>query len=94
VRLLRAIFGRQEKIMDSATKFFIFMVVLAFIIGGFVVEFKPGHTLASVFESNARYYPHINDRTVLGKVDKPVGVKQHVDPDAITIDLSSDNAKP
>lgn len=57
--------------MDTTSKLFIFMIVLALIIGVFVIKFKPHHDLATVYKSNARYYPHINDETVLKKTRKP-----------------------
>ena len=57
--------------MDTTSKLFIFMIVMAVIIGAFVIKFKPQHNLATVYKSNARYYPHINDETVLKKVKKP-----------------------
>ena len=57
--------------MDTTSKLFIYMVVLALVIGAFVIKFKPQHNLATVYKSNARYYPHINDDTVLKKVQKP-----------------------
>jgi len=61
--------------MDSTTKFFIFMVFLSFVIGLFVIKFKKNYSMRSVYESNARYYPHITDDTVLKKIDKPkIGV--------------------
>lgn len=47
------------------------MIVLSLVIGAFVIKFKPHHDLATVYKSNARYYPHINDETVLKKVQKP-----------------------
>ena len=47
------------------------MIFLSFIIGLFVIKFKPNYNMKTVFESNARYYPHINDDTVLKKVAKP-----------------------
>jgi len=47
------------------------MVLLSFIIGILVIKYKPNHNLETVFESNARYYPHINDETVLKKISKP-----------------------
>jgi len=47
------------------------MVLLSFIIGILVIKFKPNHNLDTVLESNARYYPHINDETVLKKINKP-----------------------
>jgi len=63
--------------MDTTSKLFIFMIVLAAVIGVFVISFKPHHDLATVYKSNARYYPHINDETVLKKVKKsePFGVE-------------------
>ena len=48
------------------------MILLSFIIGLLVIKFKPNYNLKTVFESNARYYPHINDDTVLKKINKPV----------------------
>lgn len=57
--------------MDTTSKLFIFMIVLALVIGAFVIKFKPHHNLATVYKSNARYYPHINDVTVLKKIQKP-----------------------
>ena len=57
--------------MDTTSKLFIFMIVLALVIGIFVIKFKPQHNLATVYKSNARYYPHINDETVLKKIQKP-----------------------
>ncbi|HAX61187.1 MAG TPA: hypothetical protein DCX95_01310 [Elusimicrobia bacterium] len=57
--------------MDTTSKLFIFMIVLALVIGAFVIKFKPQHNLATVYKSNARYYPHINDETVLKKIQKP-----------------------
>ncbi|MBI5573293.1 MAG: hypothetical protein HY919_01900 [Elusimicrobia bacterium] len=57
--------------MDTTSKLFIFMIVLSLIIGAFVISFKPHHNLETVFKSNARYYPHINDETVLKKIQKP-----------------------
>ena len=47
------------------------MIVLSLVIGAFVIKFKPHHNLATVFKSNARYYPHINDETVLKKIQNP-----------------------
>lgn len=47
------------------------MIVLSLIIGLLVIKFKPNHNLKMVFESNARYYPHINDETVLKEISKP-----------------------
>ncbi|PKM92680.1 MAG: hypothetical protein CVU80_02075 [Elusimicrobia bacterium HGW-Elusimicrobia-4] len=64
--------------MDTTSKFFIFMIVLAVIIGAFVVRFKPQHNLATVYKSNARYYPHINDETVLKKIQKPPAAEEGV----------------
>ena len=60
--------------MDTTSKLFIFMIVLSLIIGAFVIKFKPQHNLATVYKSNARYYPHINDETVLKKIQKPKAV--------------------
>lgn len=57
--------------MDTTSKLFIFMIVLALIIGAFVIKFKPRHNLETVYKSNAGYYPHINDDTVLRKIRKP-----------------------
>ncbi len=36
------------------------------------MKFKPGQDMKTVYESNLRYYPHINDDTVLKKIHKPV----------------------
>lgn len=57
--------------MDTTSKLFIFMILLALIIGAFVIKFKPRHNLETVYKSNAGYYPHINDDTVLKKIRKP-----------------------
>lgn len=60
--------------MDTTSKLFIFMIVLSLVIGAFVIKFKPQHNLETVYKSNARYYPHINDETVLKKIKKPKAV--------------------
>ena len=52
------------------------MILLSFVIGLLVIKFKPNYNLKTVFESNARYYPHINDETVLKKINKPVPAVQ------------------
>ncbi|MEW6556358.1 MAG: hypothetical protein AB1349_03285 [Elusimicrobiota bacterium] len=57
--------------MDATSKLFIFMILLALIIGALVIKFKTQHNLETVYKSNARYYPHITDETVLKKPQKP-----------------------
>ena len=57
--------------MDTTSKFFVFMIILSLIIGAIVITFKPHHNLETIYKSNAQYYSHINDETVLKKLQKP-----------------------
>jgi len=58
--------------MNSATKFFILIILVSFMIGFVVILIRPGHNMPAILQSNAGYYSHINDDTVIKKIEKPI----------------------
>ncbi len=50
--------------MDSATKIFIFLLIISIIFGTVVILTHPEYRVKNIYQTNKNYYPQINDENL------------------------------